>query len=52
LNPQEIADTIRYIIDNPDIAEEMGKNGKKAVMEKYNWANEERKLLSLYKRLS
>jgi len=46
--PKEIADAIKYIIDNPKEAEQMGMNGKKAVIEKYNWGIEERKLFKLY----
>jgi glycosyltransferase involved in cell wall biosynthesis len=51
LNPQEIANAVKYLIDNPLDAQKMGKNGKKAVMEKYNWNNEEKKLIELYKGL-
>jgi len=51
LSPQEIADAIRYIIDNPEEAKLMGENGKKAVMERYNWGEEEKKLLNVYKEL-
>jgi hypothetical protein len=29
----------------------MGKNGRKAVEQKYNWLTEEKKLLTLYKDL-
>lgn len=47
-SPKEIAEAIDYLIENPKEAEIMGKNGRKAVEEKYNWANEERKLLRLY----
>ena len=48
LEPQEIADAIDYLVDNPDIAINMGENGRIAVMEKYNWAIEEKKLFKLY----
>lgn len=51
LEPKEIADAINYIIANPKEAEEMGQNGKKAVLEKYNWSMEERKLYGVYKKL-
>lgn len=52
LNPAEIAEAINYLYDNPDIARRMGRNGQKAVIEKYNWQQEEQKLLRLYQRLS
>lgn len=51
LNPKEIAEAIKYIIDNPKEAKKMGENGKKAVIEKYNWNKEEEKLIKLYKDL-
>ena len=51
LKPQEIAKAINFIILNPKEAEKMGDNGKKAVIEKYNWSIEEKKLLKLYKEL-
>jgi len=47
-NPSAIADGINSILTNPIMAQQMGKNGKRAVLEKYNWSNEERKLISLY----
>ena len=52
LNPQEIVDAINYLVSHPKEAEEMGQNGKKAVLEKYNWGIEEKKLFSLYGSLS
>lgn len=51
LNPEEIAGAIDIIMNNPDRAEQMGRNGQKAVQEKYNWGIEEKKLLGLYERL-
>jgi glycosyltransferase involved in cell wall biosynthesis len=50
-NPQKIAEAIRYIIANPKEAERMGQNGKKAVIEKYNWATQEQKLFKVYEEL-
>ena len=52
LNSNEIGDAIQYIVEHPQEAEEMGKNGRKSVEEKYNWLIEEQKLLMLYKGLS
>jgi glycosyltransferase involved in cell wall biosynthesis len=52
LEPKEITDSINYIIAHPKEAEKMGKNGKKAVIEKYNWDIEEKKLFDVYERLS
>jgi glycosyltransferase involved in cell wall biosynthesis len=43
-----IAKAIKYLIDNPKDAEKMGKMGQKAILDKYNWSNEEQKLVSMY----
>jgi len=51
LDPKEIAKAIEYLIEHPDEARKMGENGRKAVLEKYNWQNEEKKLLKLYYKL-
>lgn len=50
-NSQEIAAAIERIIGDPILAAEMGANGRRAVVEKYNWSNEELKLLALYEEL-
>ncbi len=34
------------------LAEQMGRNGQRAVYEKYNWGIEESKLLQFYKQLT
>lgn len=47
----EIANAIRWIINHPDEARIMGENGRKAVMEKYNWESESKKMLSIYHKL-
>lgn len=48
---EEVAKAISYLIDHPEEAAEMGRNGRKAVLEKYNWNIEEKKLMLLYHRL-
>jgi len=50
-NSKEIADAIEYIINHPKEAEKMGENAKKAVLEKYNWGIEEKKLYKVYEEL-
>ena len=47
----EIKKAIQYILDNPKISEKMGKNGRIAVEKEFSWANEEVKLIELYKSL-
>ena len=54
VNPKdskEIADAIKFIIDNPKEAEKMGKNGAYIVRKKYNWEKESKKLLEIYDKL-
>jgi len=51
LNSAEIAAAIDFLVNNPKRAEQMGKNGQRAVNERYNWAIEEKKLLELYRSL-
>ena len=48
--PEETANAIKWLIEHPKQAEIMGKNGRKAVEEKYNWAQEAKKLLKFYKK--
>ncbi len=51
LNPKEIADAIKYLIERPEERKRMGENGRRAVLERYNWEKESEKLLRLYKEL-
>lgn len=51
-NEIALSKAINYIMDKREIAKEMGKNGQRAIFEKYNWGNEEKKLLELYKQIS
>lgn len=50
-SPKQIADAINYLLIHPDKARQMGENGKKAVLEEFNWKIEEKKLLKLYEDL-
>jgi glycosyltransferase involved in cell wall biosynthesis len=49
--PEEIAKAIEYLITHPNGARKMGENGRKAVLEKYNWEKESEKLINIYKSL-
>ena len=51
LNPTAIADAIDTLVANPDMAQRMGENGRRAVEERYNWGIEEQKLLAFYERI-
>lgn len=48
LDPAAIARAIDYLVTHPKEAERMGRNGQRAVQEKYNWGIEEAKLLQFY----
>ena len=49
MNPAAIAEAIRYIATHPDEARQMGRNGRQAVLQRYNWEAEEIKLLDAYR---
>jgi glycosyltransferase involved in cell wall biosynthesis len=51
MDPKAIADAIDYLVMHPEAARRMGHNGKVAVQQRYNWQNEEEKLLALYEEL-
>lgn len=51
-NEEQLCEAVRYILDHPDEAEQMGKNGRKAVLEQYNWNTQEKELCALYEKLS
>lgn len=51
-DPTAIAQAIDRLIDNPDLARRLGKNGRQAVQERYTWASERNKLFALYEKLS
>lgn len=47
----EISHAIDYIIQNPEKAKIMGDNGRRAILEKYNWLTQEKKLIAIYEDL-
>jgi glycosyltransferase involved in cell wall biosynthesis len=51
LSPKAISEAIDFYIKNPTIAKQHGANGKKAIIKKYNWGIEEKKLIEIYKSL-
>jgi glycosyltransferase involved in cell wall biosynthesis len=48
-DPAEIALAIDRLVNHPDEARRMGENGRRAVLDRYNWPAEERKLIRLYR---
>lgn len=54
VNPTDkktLVNAIDFLMDNPDMAAEMGRNGRKAVENEYNWKTQEKVLLDLYSSL-
>lgn len=51
LDARQIANAIEFVLTHPAEAEAMGRRGRQAMRERYNWDFEERKLLNLYKLL-
>lgn len=48
-NIEEVQQAIQYLIDNKEIAYQMGQNGLKAFKEEFNWSSQEQNLLNIYK---
>lgn len=36
----QVEDALRYLLENKEVAYEMGQNGRRAVLEKYNWESQ------------
>jgi glycosyltransferase involved in cell wall biosynthesis len=51
LDPNAIAEAIKYLFEHDEEAKQMGMNGRKAVETEYNWSIEEKKLLAFYKKI-
>jgi glycosyltransferase involved in cell wall biosynthesis len=50
-SPQEIADAISWVFQNPDEAYAMGQRGRAAVLGRYSWELESQKFLKFYRSL-
>lgn len=48
LNIEEINSALSFLANNPDYCKKLGHNGRKAVLEIFNWDNEEVKLFDFY----
>ncbi len=51
LDPAAIAAAIDHLVQHPALAQQMGANGRRAILERYNWPREAVKLLAFYARL-
>ena len=55
INPHDtraIAEAVNFYQNHPQVAREQGQNGRRAVIEKYNWKTQEKVLLNLYRSLT
>ena len=50
-SPQQIAEAIARLHDDPALCRKLGENGRKAVRERFHWEKEEQKLLAVYARV-
>ena len=48
LDPASISAAIEYLCTHPEEAAEMGRRGRAAVEDRFNWGKEERRLLDFY----
>lgn len=51
LNEDAIVAAMQWLLDHPDEAEQMGRNGRQAVLDKYNWEKESVNLIGITKRV-
>ncbi|MDP4845219.1 MAG: glycosyltransferase [Salibacteraceae bacterium] len=47
----EIENTLRFMLDDKELCENLGNAGKMAVLKNYNWKNEEEKLVQFYQKI-
>lgn len=50
-SPEAIAAAIRRLADDHGLVEKLGKNGRAAILSKYNWPVEAQKLIKFYKEI-
>lgn len=50
LDDQAIAEAMRWILDHPEEAEAMGRRGRAAVEQQYNWDHEGNALIAFYRK--
>ncbi|MCZ8539057.1 glycosyltransferase family 4 protein [Psychrobacillus psychrodurans] len=48
-SPEAIADAINYLLNNHDVAQKMGMNGRLAIESEFNWEEESKKMIEVYK---
>ena len=50
-DPKAIANAIQFLMTNEQASQEMGRCGREAIIQRYNWEQEESKMLKLYETL-
>jgi glycosyltransferase involved in cell wall biosynthesis len=50
-DPEDIANKVLYLLDNPDKAKELSDKGRALIEEEYSWEAEQVKLLDIYKKV-
>lgn len=50
-SPEDLAKLLIKIKSDKSLLEKAGRNGKKAVIEKYNWNNDSQRLINMYRQL-
>jgi len=50
-NEKQLADKIRYLVENDEIRKEMGENSRKLVEEEFSWEKIAEKYVKVYKKL-
>jgi glycosyltransferase involved in cell wall biosynthesis len=50
-NPQKLAENMQYLLNNKDIAEQMGRRGKERVLEHFSLYEMTKKFVDLYGKL-
>ena len=50
-NPIDVKNACSFLLNNPILGQQMGLLGREAVVNKYSWQSEEKKLLKLYSEL-
>lgn len=46
-NVKQIKEAIQYLVENKEIAYQMGQNGRRAVLEEYNWESQAKKYIEI-----
>lgn len=49
--PEQIAEAMQWIMDNPELAQVMGQRGREAVLERFNWERESETLIQAYHKI-